>query len=98
MPARLQHLHLVEQDARVDHDAVADDADGARVEDARRDQAHLEGARSLTMVCPAFGPPLQRTTTRARLPSISTILPLPSSPHWQPRTAITDKVCSSRAT
>src|SRR5437868_3189696 len=44
---------------------------------------------SLTIVCPALVPPLQRTTTCACSPSRSTILPLPSSPHWHPITAIT---------
>ena len=39
-----------------------------------------------TSVCPALCPPWKRTTTSARLASQSTILPLPSSPHWAPTT------------
>src|SRR6202012_4237559 len=38
------------------------------------------------MVWPALLPPWKRTTTSARLASQSTILPLPSSPHWAPIT------------
>ena len=42
---------------------------------------------STTSVWPALCPPWKRTTTSARLESQSTILPLPSSPHWEPTTA-----------
>src|SRR5262245_18672277 len=45
----------------------------------------------MTTVCPAFGPPAKRAMIAASLPSQSTILPLPSSPHCTPtstRTAI----------
>src|SRR6185369_13265165 len=38
-------------------------------------------------VWPALWPPWKRTTTSARSESQSTILPLPSSPHWAPITA-----------
>src|SRR6185436_3194415 len=41
----------------------------------------------MTSVCPALWPPWKRTTTSARALSQSTILPLPSSPHWAPMTA-----------
>src|ERR1700743_3552263 len=41
----------------------------------------------MTGVCPALGPPWKRTTISARSDSQSTILPLPSSPHWAPITA-----------
>src|SRR5262249_56270613 len=41
----------------------------------------------MTSVCPALWPPWKRTTTSARSQSQSTILPLPSSPHWEPTTA-----------
>src|SRR5262245_20570059 len=41
----------------------------------------------MTSVCPALWPPWKRTTTSARALSQSTILPLPSSPHWAPITA-----------
>ena len=40
--AALEPLDLVEQHLRVDHDAVADRAGQARVEDPRRDQVELE--------------------------------------------------------
>src|SRR5262249_1541847 len=36
----------------------------------------------MTSVWPALCPPWKRTTTSARSESQSTILPLPSSPHW----------------
>src|ERR1700732_3476142 len=41
----------------------------------------------MTSVWPALCPPWNRTTTSARSESQSTILPLPSSPHWAPTTA-----------
>src|SRR6516165_5980103 len=41
----------------------------------------------MTSVWPALWPPWKRTTTSARSHSQSTILPLPSSPHWEPTTA-----------
>src|SRR5690606_2768042 len=39
---------------------------------------------STTSVWPALLPPWKRTTRSARGDSQSTILPLPSSPHWAP--------------
>src|SRR6185312_11099588 len=41
----------------------------------------------ITSVWPALWPPWKRPTTSARCDSQSTILPLPSSPHWAPSTA-----------
>src|SRR5262245_58196741 len=41
----------------------------------------------MTSVWPALWPPWKRTTMSARSDSQSTILPLPSSPHWAPTTA-----------
>src|SRR5205085_12517897 len=40
----------------------------------------------MTSVCPALWPPWKRTTMSASSESQSTILPLPSSPHWAPTT------------
>src|SRR4029453_2769328 len=40
----------------------------------------------MTRVWPALWPPWKRTTMSARSQSQSTILPLPSSPHWAPIT------------
>src|SRR5580698_6889397 len=40
----------------------------------------------MTRVCPALWPPWKRTTMSACSDSQSTILPLPSSPHWEPTT------------
>src|SRR3954469_1563301 len=40
----------------------------------------------MTSVWPALCPPWKRTTTSACSDSQSTILPLPSSPHWAPTT------------
>ena len=45
---------------------------------------------SMTSVWPALWPPWKRTTTSAPTDSQSTILPLPSSPHWAPITATFD--------
>ena len=42
IPRRFSALDLLVQHARVDHHAVADRADLARVEDPRRDQVELE--------------------------------------------------------
>src|SRR5215831_3839954 len=42
--------------------------------------------RSLITVWPAFDPPWKRTTASASRAKMSTILPLPSSPHWAPMT------------
>ena len=42
--------------------------------------------RAMTSVCPALCPPWKRTTPCAWSVSQSTILPLPSSPHWVPIT------------
>src|SRR6185312_5706498 len=36
-------------------------------------------------VCPALWPPAYRATTENLSDSTSTILPLPSSPHWAPK-------------
>src|SRR4051812_34223515 len=57
---------------------------------------------SITSVWPALWPPWNRTTTSARLDSQSTILPLPSSPHWTPTTttfaiALPYSACSKSA-
>src|SRR2546429_7919476 len=41
----------------------------------------------MTSVWPALCPPWNRTTMSACSESQSTILPLPSSPHWAPTTA-----------
>src|SRR5688500_8910482 len=41
---------------------------------------------AMTSVWPALWPPWKRTTPWARSVSQSTILPLPSSPHWVPMT------------
>src|SRR5579862_2589378 len=46
----------------------------------------LYSTSPMTSVWPALCPPWNRTTTSARLDSQSTILPLPSSPHWTPTT------------
>src|ERR1035437_4898160 len=45
--------------------------------------------RWLTTVCPALSPPEKRMTYLAFSASMSTIFPLPSSPHCAPITAIT---------
>lgn len=41
-----------------------------------------------TMVWPALLPPAQRAQTSASAARMSTSLPLPSSPHWEPRLAV----------
>src|SRR5271167_4969537 len=44
----------------------------------------------MTSVWPALWPPWKRTTMSAFSESQSTILPLPSSPHWEPTTTTFD--------
>src|SRR3546814_1459762 len=51
----------------------------------------LNTSPPMTRVCPALCPPWKRTTTSARSDSQSTILPLPSSPHWDPTTTTLDR-------
>src|SRR5205085_3317844 len=48
------------------------------------------------MVWPALLPPWNRTTMSARFDSQSTILPLPSSPHWAPITVTLAKAAPFR--
>src|SRR5580658_4081458 len=48
----------------------------------------------MTRVWPALWPPWNRTTISARSDSQSTILPLPSSPHWAPTTATLPMISS----
>src|SRR5919201_5768285 len=55
---------------------------GYRIPLGIRWNAHFCPSR--TIVCPALLPPWKRTTMSARSASRSTILPLPSSPHWAP--------------
>src|SRR5215510_14168508 len=49
----------------------------------------------MTSVCPALWPPWKRTTISACSESQSTILPLPSSPHWAPTTTTLAMSCPS---
>ena len=44
-----------------------------------------------TIVWPALLPPWKRTTKSADEAKKSVTLPLPSSPHWAPRTTVVDK-------
>src|SRR3954471_12891007 len=55
---------------------------GWRMPLGMRGKAHFSPSR--TIVWPALLPPWKRTTMSARSASRSTILPLPSSPHWTP--------------
>src|ERR1700704_2339716 len=48
----------------------------------------------MTRVWPALWPPWKRPTMSACSDSQSTILPLPSSPHWAPTTATLPMLCS----
>ena len=80
-------LDLVDERMRIEHDAVADDRELARAHDARRAAARAcRPVPPMTSVWPALWPPWKRTTTSACSESQSTILPLPSSPHWAPTT------------
>ena len=82
--ALAQLVELADQHARVDDDAVADDAGVARVQDARRDEVSLKTSSPRMIVWPALLPPWKRTITSARSARRSVTLPLPSSPHWAP--------------
>ena len=42
MPAAIELVHFAQERLRIDHDAVADDADHARMENSGRDQAQHE--------------------------------------------------------
>ena len=84
-PARLELVELLEQHARIDHDAGPDQVDGARLQDARRARGAAPSSRRPRRACgrrccrPGSAPPDRRASA-----SQSTILPLPSSPHWAP--------------
>ena len=56
---------------------------GYRIPQGRRWNAYL--VPSTTMVCPALEPPLNLAQTSQSLARMSTSLPLPSSPHCEPR-------------
>src|SRR4029450_13639560 len=67
--------------------------------DGSNDSLYVEPL--ITRVCPALWPPWKRTTISACSESQSTILPLPSSPHWDPTTttfAIRTLPCTSART
>ncbi len=66
------------------NDAVADHRQLARTHDARRQQRELERLVADDERMAGVVTALKRTTTSARWESQSTILPLPSSPHWAP--------------
>ena len=58
MPRRLERVELAEEDAGVDDDAVADDVDDVRVQDARSGTRRTAKLCSpTTMVWPALWPP-----------------------------------------
>ena len=85
-----QRLHLVEQAARVHHDAVADDAGDVGMQDAGGHE--MEGELLLAMddaVARVAAALIAHDIVGARSASSSMILPLPSSPHWAPTTAMT---------
>ncbi len=63
---------------------ITDSLPGRTTPDGSR--LSLYSTSPITSVWPALWPPWNRTTTSARLDSQSTILPLPSSPHWTPTT------------
>src|SRR5690606_32911303 len=58
----------------------------AGAQDARGDQRQDVLSPPMTSVWPALWPPWKRATADAFSVSRSTILPLPSSPHWVPMT------------
>ena len=79
-------LDLVQQVPRVQHHAVADHRQLAAAHHARGQRVQLVGRAVDDQVWPALCPPWKRQITSARSLSQSTILPLPSSPHWAPTT------------
>ena len=83
-PARAQLADLLLEGPGVDDHPVAHDAQDAGVQDAGGDQVKDEALLADMMVWPALWPPLKRATTWTFSVSRSTILPLPSSPHWAP--------------
>ena len=69
---------------RVDHDAVADRAQLAGVEDPRRDQVELERLAVADDRVAGVVAALEADHQVGCSASRSTTLPLPSSPHWAP--------------
>ena len=89
-PALLQGGDLLQKRPGVDDHAVTDDAQLTGMEDAGRDQMEDDLlARDIDRVAGVMaaliaGDDVERGGQR------STILPLPSSPHWAPRTTMLD--------
>jgi hypothetical protein len=77
--------------------AITDVAPGVRMPDGSRWVAYFSPLT--TMVWPALWPPLVRTTKSIGwlVASRSVALPLPSSPHWAPRTTIAGMCTPLRA-
>ena len=94
MPSRGQLVDLGEQRLRIDDDAVADDAGDAVVQDARRDQVQHELLAVDVDRVAGVVPALVAGDDEKCGVSRSTILPLPSSPHCAPSTAMfMDRYC-----
>ena len=93
-----ERLHLLDQRGGVDHDAAADHAAAARVQDARTGSSAARTSRGPRPRCarrccrPGSGRPRPRAGART-----STTLPLPSSPHCAPTTTMLGMSAASRA-
>ena len=82
-----QPLDFADKRMRIDHDAVADDRQLARPHDARGQQGQLIGLAVDDERVAGIVAALEAHHDIGRGESQSTILPLPSSPHWAPITA-----------
>ena len=51
----------------------------------------FSGPTGTTMVCPALFPPAHLAQMSTCADKISTSFPFPSSPHWDPRTTVTER-------
>ena len=83
-----QLVELAGQHLRVDHDAVADRAQLARIEDPGRDQVELPVHAVAHDGVPGVVAALEADHQSDFSARRSTTLPLPSSPHWAPTITI----------
>jgi hypothetical protein len=82
----LELVEFLDQRVGREHHAVADVTGNAVAQDARWHQVQHRLLAADDQVWPALCPPWKRTTPCEWSVSQSTILPLPSSPHWVPTT------------
>ena len=86
-PCPRSRFDFLDQRVGIEHDPIADDGELARPDHARRQQRELVGDPLDDQRVPGIvAAPKRSHTISAWADSQSTILPLPSSPHWDPTT------------